>query len=652
MNTRKLKRMLLFVVISLVIVGAISFIGDTQKNDAITISIVEDDWFMDSRWSEQVLYDMVSGREYNPFDITATAAFLDSRKDTSDFRLPTVIMLVYDYREDLSQQDFQKLKEALLNYKYWITDPGDDSMVYWSENHQILGAAGEYLAGQLFLEETFTNTGMKGVEHESRGKERVLTWLDQRWKYGFTEWYSNTYYKEDLAALSVLIAYSEDEDVVFKATAICDLLLYDMASQSFKGNFISTSGRAYEHDRKYDDNSVMETFMRVFWDEQPDVGPHMLQTFLLQDRYHIPEVLKLIAQDPSTTEIKASNGITFKTLQEEDLIGNEDHQIMMQWGMEAFTNSEVIENSLSYIREHELFSNQDLHAFKQLNYRVLLHSSLLPFISNIARLQTDGIAIRKAHTYTYRTPNYMMYTAQSYCPGEYGDQHHIFGVTLRNDLMVFHSHPAVEEGEKGVHTNSPNYWVGYGHFPHSAQYKNINLSIYSLSRFQSPFEKELLHYTHAWFPMELFDEASIEKNIAFGRSQKTYIALIASNTLRFANAQQQNDLICEGDETWWITEIGGSQMGESYLQFKERIRAQESTISYASNTLTYQSSEDLLSLEYREGFSINNQVQDLTYPRYDSPWVFNDDFTLPRQFVHLGHSLYLDFFKGIRKASS
>src|SRR5690606_27598708 len=49
-----------------------------------------------------------------------------------------------------------KIRVALKDFKYWIDEPGFDDMVYWSENHVILFAAAEYLAGQLMPDEWFT----------------------------------------------------------------------------------------------------------------------------------------------------------------------------------------------------------------------------------------------------------------------------------------------------------------------------------------------------------------------------------------------------------------------------------------------------------------------------------------------------------------
>ncbi len=39
----------------------------------------------------------------------------------------------------------------------------------------------------------FGNDGKAGREHEAIARQRLLAWLGQRWRYGFIEWYSNSY---------------------------------------------------------------------------------------------------------------------------------------------------------------------------------------------------------------------------------------------------------------------------------------------------------------------------------------------------------------------------------------------------------------------------------------------------------------------------
>ena len=68
--------------------------------------------------------------------------------------------------------------------------------------------------------------------------------------------------------------------------------------------------------------------------------------FIYCKKYQFSEVLRTIGLDRRRNIVRASTGLNVSELWREGLIGQKDRQIMMQWAMEAFTNPEVIDNSL------------------------------------------------------------------------------------------------------------------------------------------------------------------------------------------------------------------------------------------------------------------------------------------------------------------
>ena len=95
-----------------------------------------------------------------------------------------------------------------------MDEPGSDSMCYWSENHQLIFAVCEYLAGKEWPDEVFPNAGMTGEEHRKKALERINIWLEQRFCFGFSEWYSNNYYPEDIAPMSAFIEFADEKETV------------------------------------------------------------------------------------------------------------------------------------------------------------------------------------------------------------------------------------------------------------------------------------------------------------------------------------------------------------------------------------------------------------------------------------------------------
>jgi len=610
--------------------------------------------------------------------------YIDARYAKSDFKFVSLIRIVMLYKDRLTEEDQQKIQHTMTNYKYWMTDPGQDSMCYWSENHQILYSMAEYLAGQLYPKQLFTNTGLTGEQHKQRAKQRLLTWLQQRWNYGFIEWYSNTYYKEDISPLANLVDFAEDEEIKIKSQMILDLLIYDMASQSYKGTFVTTMGRGYASKKMSGESSSMKASIEFLFgfdvDSREKGGSGMDLSFIHNLNYQLPPVLYDIAHDQSPQIIKASQGLNLSELAELNLIGTSDEQIMMQWGMESFSNPEVIANSLAYIEQNEMQRNADLYAFKAINFSLLKKTGLLPAISTHFRPQTNGTSMQRANTYTYKTPAYSMYTAQSYHPGEYGDQHHISGVTLSNSLSVFHNHPAVEQGKGGLHGNSPTYWVGYGYLPHSAQYENINISLYRSPEKKSLLAKKIIEYTHAYFPKASFDEIVIDNNLAFGRLKDAYVAFITHNPLHYRkyelSQQKKNklnakkmkkiaqggklknlaavknnsefDLIQPGKITYWITETSDKAHEGGFKKFIERISLQASNISYDGMNISYQSKHNNFDLTFGGEFKVNKKPQNHNYLRYDSPFIKAEKAAKELQFNFNNKTLYLNFDKLIR----
>ena len=144
--------------------------------------------------------------------------------------------------ERLTEFNKNEIRDCLTGLKYWLTDYDgrQDSMCFWSENHQILFAVTEYLTGNEWPDVYFAD-GRKGSSHVESAKERINAWMEQRFYYGFNEYYSNNYYIEDIAPMANFIEFAVDEDMVNRMKIIMDLLWYDVASQSYK--YVDVNGK-------------------------------------------------------------------------------------------------------------------------------------------------------------------------------------------------------------------------------------------------------------------------------------------------------------------------------------------------------------------------------------------------------------------------
>lgn len=649
MHKIKVKKLVKIVVICLIIIATVITLLDIKENNSIESVESSPPKTFPSTSLKNVFLNLEQGLDYDEAQITNACLYVDNRFDGSDFRTITLLRFIYSDSYALSEKNRKEIETTLLNFKYWMSDGGDDSMCYWSENHQILFATSEYLAGQMFSDKIFTQTRLTGEQHKKRAEKRILTWLEQRWIYGFSEWYSNQYYVEDIAAIANLIDFSENEEIVTKSKIIMDLIIYDIASQSFYGNFTSTTTRAYENNRKSGEGNALRAVIDSIWnlDLNWDDRLGLEMNFLAMKNYSVPKVLYLIGNDRSTVEIKSSSGIKLSEIEELGYNKVDDPSIMMQWGMEAFTNKEVVSNTLDILDEYNMYSNEFLNDFTQLNYTLLKKSGLIAPIIFHLNPQTNGIAMQQGDNYTYKTKDYMVATAMNYYPGSFGDQHHIQSATLSKDISIYNTHPAVEEGKNGLNGNSPTYWVGYGYLPDAVQYKNISMSLYRLPQKEGILQAPIIDYTYSWFETDKFDMWEIEGNMAFAKKNSAYIAILGKSEF---DLYEKNRLIQEGKDSYWIYELSSVDDFDSFDSFKSSIKL--SKVIYNDGTLEYLKDGLDLKLIYDKEFIINNEVQSFDYDRFDSPYVKAKRGKREINFEFNGESLYLNFENQKRSSTS
>jgi hypothetical protein len=589
------------------------------------------------------LHDAHHGRPVDWSNLKDTLAYLD------DFWMAPLLRIVYRHGESIDGENAAKIRQAILGCRYWMDQPGEDSRCYWSENHQILYASAEYLAGQKYPDAVFTRDGRTGREHMATARRRVLTWLEQRWRLGFAEWYSNVYYVEDVAPLCNLIDFCADQEIVTRSQIVLDLLLFDVATQSHRGTFVSTMGRAYTHNRQSgaQGNSMRGIIQNVWGFNLPvPDGRRMDGCFLFRQRYQVPKVIEAIGRDTNPVVLKASQGLDLAELRRELRTGDADARIMLQWGMEAFSNPEVIDDTLRYVERHRMFSNAFLQELRTVDFTLLRTAGLLPALSRWLDPVENGTPLQRANTYTYRTPDYLLASAQHYHPGMLNDQHHVWSATLSDRLSVFTAHPPLRPGRKQAPAGDPNYWVGPGRLPDAAQHENVCLLIYRVPERPTTGEKAVSQFTHAYFPKERFDRVELKGPRTYGQHGNAYVALIGGQPLHYRPGST-DDLIQDGRDTVWVCEIGTAAAAGTFDDFVRRVET--NSVSYRDGVLAYRTGARHLELSYGKQFRMNGVVQDSNYPRHESPYAHTPREAQAMTIEFGGHRLRLDFANGLRR---
>ena len=652
--------------------------------------------------SENLSDDYFSNTELISANLAGAIERIDVREDCADFTANTMIRFYLENEHRLAEVNKAEIKKCLTGFKYWMDqyDGRSDSMCHWSENHQILFAVTEYLVGKEWPDATFAD-GENGDAHVNFAKERINAWMSQRYYYGFNEYYSNNYYPEDIAPMANFIQFADvkDQDMIDRMKIVMDIIWIDIATQSYKyvdnnGNtqyaFMSASGRMYMDNKSSDDTgNRLRAYIDLVLGNGEDYKTNTRNFFVCFRRmyearingepiYVVPDVIKEIFNDDAKKQIiKSSNGVTLDELVQDGFVGQNVGQIMMQTGMEAFSNSQVIDNSIKYLNDNKLFHNEFLNDFKLVNLWPLTLTNSLGGLSSILNPSTNGKAIQRANVYTYQTPYYSMSTTQEHFAGDYADQHQISLSTISNDITVYTAQP-MRNSTRG------QYWVGYGRLPYSVQDENVNISIYTIPNSKGMLEPHIVEYTHAYFPVGLFDEVNLDymsSGYIFGRKGDTYIMLhamsdgdgklcfkndmngvtaeelendrskIKNNVKELIEASEdlRYDLIFEGGSTHaWITELGCAEDDMSFAQFIDRTLGND--YSFEDMTVKYTTNGKFFDVKYAESFKINGEVIDTNYARYENPYV-NGVVERKAEIIEItfnGKSLVLNFEEGTR----
>lgn len=188
---------------------------------------------------------------------------IDHRADCADFEAVGLAHLLHRVpAERWAPGVRDRVTRSLLDFKFWIDQPGLDAMCYFTENHQFVWHTAEYLIGTLFAEERFTNSGWTGAEHAAHGRALALEWLQVRLPGGFAEFDSNAYLAIDCFAAISLVELAEDDHLRRLATSLADRILLSLASNSWRGVHGAAHGRSYVQTQR---SSRLEETAPIQW---------------------------------------------------------------------------------------------------------------------------------------------------------------------------------------------------------------------------------------------------------------------------------------------------------------------------------------------------------------------------------------------------
>ncbi|MBY4627800.1 hypothetical protein [Rhizobium croatiense] len=194
--------------------------------------------------------------------IDATLASIDAREDCSDFIMVPLLWLLGAYGKRMPEATVERIRHSVLSYRYWVDEPGNDAMWFWSENHVLCFHTSQLLAGLLLPDAIFSASGRTGRQQAELAVERLGRWFDSVEAHGLAEWNSAAYYPIDFIGLLALERWAES-GIADRARGQIDLIFRMIALHTLAGVPAGSQGRAYDKELRAGPLTELAPFAQV-----------------------------------------------------------------------------------------------------------------------------------------------------------------------------------------------------------------------------------------------------------------------------------------------------------------------------------------------------------------------------------------------------
>jgi hypothetical protein len=498
---------------------------------------------------------------------------LAGREDCADFTAIRIVTTLFIHGKTpfLSNEHSARLKKTLLDFKYWFDEPGPDTMITWTENHQILFHANEFLAGQLFPDDIFTNNGQTGRWHMEHARPKILKWMERRARWGFSEWDSNVYYGEDLGAVLNLAQFADDPEIAQAAAIVADIMFFDMIADQFHGVYGTSHGRTYAKDvltGRDDDTHDILAMITGIGSFNGCAGMDAVP-LCASGRYRPAQVLLDIATDNPAEYVNLErHGIPLEKVPDYGLSFHDMEDLAPLLGMGIYSQPEILDLFIEAADKYGFWNQPFLADIGDL-HKMLPRNGTAGAMRKNMQIESDRTLLGEVNKITYRTHDYMLSSAQDYRPGTRGNQQHVWQATLSPEAVVFTTNP----GSLKLHDRTPCYWGGQNRFPRVGQYKNLAFILYDIDMTKALGERKVFDFTHAFFPKWAFDEVREQDHWIMGRRKQGYMALYSALPYEWKDPDSPwvHDAIAKGTKQIWIAFLGSESEYGSFDAFARAV---------------------------------------------------------------------------------
>ena len=229
------------------------------------------------------------------------------------------------------------------------------------------------------------------------------------------------------------------------------------------------------------------------------------------------------------------------------------------------------------------------------------------------------------HKAIYRTPDYLLCSAQDFQPGQRSQGGQSWQATLGAGATVFVNHPAAGDLDQA---GRGGYWRS-GLLPRVAQHRDLLIALYALP------ESDPSGFTRAYFPTFAFDEHQLGKEWAFAAKGDAYIALGCSEPIELVQEgpAAHRELRATGHNVAWLCQMGRKADYDSFANFRKRVLAARFT--YDRLSLSYRQLQgDTVTFDWNSALVVNGEAQQLqSANHYEGPNCVTDSWPASQMVV-------------------
>ncbi len=465
-----------------------------------------------------------------------TLDLIERRVDCSDFMLCGLFRYIHQYGMDRELES--RVKEVLLDYRYWMDMEGADAMCFWSENHSLMFYSSAVAAGELYPEAYFRRAGMTGRELAGFGRERLGQWLSDVEEHGFEEFLSTVYMCVTFGALLNVIDYG-GEPFSSRARAVQDKLAGELCLHAFQGTVIAPMGRVYR-EVLYPFLQGAQSLINRIDPKAPWAYGEGWLAYMTGSSYEFPAGLKERMEQEAFCRYETGNALV------------------------------VLEKTKHYCLTSVESPRRE--PFKRWE--------------NIRRETGEA---RFTHAFT-KSLNECFHGTSCFVPGVYGYQQHMWYGALSPEAVVFTNHPGSASERSGMR---PGYWNGNGVMPAIRQEKGRLGVIYRIP------QEHPVHFTHLYCPKERFDRYQERGKWIFLKKNGGYMGIWCSGVMEpWDDMIFGCERRCYGDEMAYFCVMGDEERSGSLEDFAGY--AQELGPRFDSETGRLET-KDGFGMEYQAG---------------------------------------------------